>query len=375
MSTYVRGIIPGVNVVRTLVLALAANCGAAHLTGRAQAEDPPRSRIVVRLDSEVLVPVIECPIEEVQAVDEVILGVRMIGDANVAGQPRIKVVDDPHEAAFSVVVTGTIHTRTTGRKGPVQIYSRSTTQFTATKRIAFQPGRGFVGETAEFAARTSSQPERMVANRGGILGRSIERRAWVRAAQSSEQVNQIVQAMAEKKVREAFDRLLESRLAQVNQLAQQRYLAAALLGSRRYDCSTRGGWISIAVLSADESNSDSSPAPEVMRGRFGTLGREGPPIQVWVHEQVLGEPLAMLLWRVDLTRRFLGQLIVANQAFDKSEVALSSQPSSERSYGFAMIDGWFVIYNGPWNRTKLAVKATENSTSAPRTAIRGTGND
>jgi hypothetical protein len=195
----------------------------------------------VRLDSALLVPTIERPIEEVQAVDEVILGIRMIGNGFVTGQPKVKVADDANDAAFSVTVMGTIHARTTGRQGPVRIYSRSTTQFTATKRFAFQPGRGFVGEATAIVARTSSRPERVVPNRGGILGRAIERRAWARVAQSREQVNQIVQAKAEVKIREAFDRLLAARLAWVNRLAEQRYLVAAVLGSPRYDCWTSDG--------------------------------------------------------------------------------------------------------------------------------------
>ena len=48
-------------VVRTIVLALAAICVVAHLTGHAQAQDLPPSRIVVRLDSDVLVPIDRTP--------------------------------------------------------------------------------------------------------------------------------------------------------------------------------------------------------------------------------------------------------------------------------------------------------------------------
>ena len=323
----------------------------------------------MRLDSEVLVPTIERPIEEVQAVDEVILGVRMIGNAHVTGQPKVKVADDPNDAAFSVTVTGTIHSRTTGRKGPVRIYSRSTTQFTATKRVAFQPGRGFVGEAAEIAARTSSQPERIAPNRGGILGRAIERRAWVRAAQSREQVSQIVQAKAEVKIREAFDRLLEERLAWVNRLAEQRYLVAAVLGGPRYDCWTSFGWLNIAISSADDSSTVSPQEREMTLGQYTTLG---PPIQVWVHERVLGERLAELLRRMDLARQVLGSLMVAKTASAASAVALLSHPSSERSYDFATIGDWFVVHAGEWNRGRLAA-ATTAGASGPRGAALGGG--
>jgi len=236
MPSRLWGITPGINAAPRLVLALAVIGGAADFTGMAQADDGPPRRMLVRLDSDLLVPLIERPIEEAQAVDEMILGVRMIGKAQVTGHPKITLEDDPKDAAFSVTITGTINSRTTGRNGPVQIYSRSTTRFVATKRLTYQPGRGFVGETAEIVAQTSSQPERLAPNRGGILGRAIERRAWVRAAQSREQVNQIVQAKAEEKLRQAFDRVLEARLARLNQLGEQRYLVAAVFGVPRYDC-------------------------------------------------------------------------------------------------------------------------------------------
>jgi len=361
-------ITPGINVAPTLVLALAVICGAADFTGTAQADDPPPRQILVRLDSDLLVPLIESPIDEMQAVDEMILGVRMIGKAQVTGHPKVTLVDDPKDAALSVTITGTINSRTTGRNGPVQIHSRSTTVFVATKRVAYQPGRGFVGEAAEIVAQTSSQPERIAPNRGGILGRAIERRAWIRAAQSRDQVAQIIRAKAEVKLRQAFDQLLEARLARLNQLAEQRYLAASLFGVPRYDCWTIGGWLNIAVSSADDSSSDLPQALEMTLSRYTTLGQDGPPIQIWVHERVLGEPLALLLRHVDLARQLLGQLIVASQAAAAPEVALLSQPSPQASYDFATIGDWFVVYAGGWNRAKLALAPTADPASAPRVA-------
>lgn len=372
MSSRLRGITPGVIVARTLVLALAASSGAAHFTELAQADDPPPRQIWVRLDSDLLVPLIERPIEELQAVDEVILGVRSIGHARVTGRPKFTLADDPDDAAFSVTVTGTIHSQTTGRKGPVQIYSHSATQFVATKRVAFRPGRGFVGEAAKIVAQTSSRPERIAPDRGGILGRAIERRAWARVAQSREQVNQIVQAKAETKIREAFDRLIESRLARVNQLAEQRYLVAALVGGSRYQGWTSGGWLNVAVSSADESSNGWPRALEMKLGRFGTLGQDGPPIQVWVHEEVLGEPLAVLLRQVDLARQLLGQLIVVRAPAD-SAVAVVWQSSSAGSYDFASIGDWFVVHVGEWNRAQLAAISTASAARAPRPVGLGGG--
>jgi hypothetical protein len=359
----------GMPSARTLVFTLSAAFALAPCTDFGRAAEPSR-QIWVRLDSELLVPLIERPVEKQQAVDEVILGVRSIGQARISALPEVTVTDDPDQAAFSVTVTGTIQSRTTGHKGPVQIHSRSITQFTATKRVAFEPGRGFVGEAAEITAQTSCRPERIVPNRGGILGRVIERRAWSRVAQSRQQVNQIVRARAEAKIRAAFDELVEERLARVNRLAEQRDLVGNLLGGSKYVGWTKGGWLNIALTSESESSEAASrdlpQTLEVALREYETLGSVSPPVQVWVHEHVLGDQLATLLRRVDRARGLVRRLIVATQDPPHSAVAFVSQPSSGTSYDFSVCGDWFVIHAGDSNRAKLlAMAVTEGENSPP----------
>ena len=93
-------------------------------------------------------------------------------------------------------------------------------------------------------------------------------------------------------------------------------------------------------------------------GQYATLGQDGPPIQIWVRERVLGEPLAVLLRRVDLAR----------QAAAAPGVVLLPQPWSARSYDFATIDDWFVVYAGGWNRAQLAIAPRAVAASVPRVA-------
>jgi hypothetical protein len=358
-------------VARALVLTLSAAFALAQCTNLARAAEPSR-QIWVRLDSELLAPLIERPVEKQQAVDEVILGVRSLGHARISALPEVTVTDDPDKAAFTVTVTGAIHSQTTGHKGPVQIHSRSITRFTATKRVAFQPGRGFVGEAAEITAQSSCRPERIVPNRGGIVGRVIERRAWSRVSQNRQQVTQIVQAKAEAKIRAAFDELVEERLAKVNRLAEKRYLVGTVLGSPKYVCWTKGGWLNIAVTterpgepSSADASGDLAAALEATLRRSAVLGSVGPPVQVWVHEQVLGEPLATLLRRVDRARVLVRQVIAA-QAPPHSAVAYVSQPSAGRSYDFSVCGDWIVIHAGDSSRTKLlAMAAAEGENASP----------
>jgi hypothetical protein len=334
---------------RLLVFSLTAAAGLAHVGGLVRAADPPR-QVWVRLDAELLAPLIERPLDEVQAVDEEILGVRSIGEAHVSALPQVTVADDPDQAAFSVTVTGTIRSRTTGRRDPVQIYSRSITHFTATKRVVFHADSGFVGEAAEISAQSHCQPERIAPNRGGLIGRVIERRAWAQVAQSRQQVNAIVRAKAEAKIRVAFDRMVEQRLERVNRLAMRRMLVRAVVGGPQYVCWTRDGWLNIALSSADSVADDSRrqwvDALETARCRCKSLETDGAPIQVWVHEQVLGENLATLIRRVDLARLLWRQYVAAPLDPMAASVSFVSQASPSASYDFSITGPWVVIQAG-----------------------------
>jgi len=346
----------GVIVARTLVFVQAALLAAVH-AGRAEdpcktdlqppdlaKPEPSPRRIVVRVSGDSLAPLIEKPIDEVFPVDDVILGVRATGEAHVAGQPQLMLADDPDSAAFVVHLTGTIQSRTVGRKGPVEIHSHSQTRFTAIKRVAYQPGRGFVGEPAQIEAQTDCQTDRIEPNRGKRLRRAIERRAWARVGQSRDQVNQIVQAKAEAKLREAFDRLLDSRLARLNRLADQRYAVATVLGSQgmpRYDCCTRHGCLMIAASSSESSHSESSHTGERAVDLI-TCGQKGPPVQIWVHEGVVGDRAAFFLRQVDLLRRTVGGATPVAQL----PVAQLPENRARPAFDFATTGDWIVVHCG-----------------------------
>ena len=320
------------------------------------ASGEPR-QIVVRLAEELFAPLIERPIDEVLPVDEEILGVQAVGQARVVGEPDLVLADDPAQATFRVTVTGTVVSQTVGRKGPVKIHSTSTTAFTATKRVSFQPGRGFVGNPAEIEAQSSSQTDRIVPDRRGVLGRAIERRAWRRVDESRAEVNQIVQAKAEVKIREAFDRLLDARLARLNRRVDQRYLVAALLGGEKtphYRCATRDGSL-VIVASADPPAGDGRGDGRIFEPLAAL--RSQPPVQVWVAESVIGERLAAALRGVDLARQLWagaagGQPAPATSAADSSP--------SRRTYDFSAIGNWIVLHaDGPTSIDTASPAAAE----------------
>jgi hypothetical protein len=315
-----------------------------------RAQEPIPRQIVVEVSGQLLAPLIERPIDEVQPVDEMILGARAIGEAHVIGQPKLVLADDPDSAAFVVALAGTIQSRTVGHKGPIDIYSYSETQFTATKRVVYVPERGFVAQAAQIDAETSTQTERIVPDRGGILGRLVERRGWNRVAQNRPQVNQIVQTLAKTKIGEAFDRLLDQRLAGVNRIADQRYLITAALRGQaapKYECCTKHGSLIIAA-SSGEGHLRSKPREDLV-----ARGLAGSPVQVWIHESVVGDRTAIVLRNVDLLRRLLDPAVFQRQPV----AAASTAAPSRRFYDFAAIGDWIVVHSRSASATTVPVVA------------------
>jgi hypothetical protein len=353
MCSRLWGITPGVAVAWTLVFSAAAH----WLASDACFGQPPPRQIAVRISGELFAPQIEQPIDQVLPVHELILGVRATGEAHVTGQPKLILADDADEAAFSVEIDGLVESRTIGSKGPVRIHSRSQTRFVATKRVAYRPGRGFVAEPASIQAQTDNQTDRIEPFCKGSLGRMIERQAWARVAQSQDQVERLVQAKAEGKIREAFDRLLDQRLARLNRMADQRYLVAAVLGGSElpvYRGSTRDGSLIIVATSSE-------PAEVAETSATFDRGRQGPPLQIWVHEAVVGERIAALLWGTNLARRL----------FDNPTATDADISSTRGSYDFATDGEWIVVHSGEWNRPAATVARTDGDDAAARLAVGG----
>src|SRR5262249_53893671 len=298
--------------------------------------------IVVRVSRELLAPLIERPIDEVLSVDEVILGVRAVGDAQVRARPQLVLKDDPDLAAFTVLLEGSIESQTIGRKGPVDIYSRSQTRFTTAKRVCFRPGRGFVQEPALIESQTSSNTEQIIPDRRGPLGRVVERIAWRRVDESRDEVNQIVKERAEAKIGEAFDRLLARRLARANWLAARLAVVGSLAVSVEPTCAccTRGGYLQIAESAGD---GEASFPPETLEGN-GECGL----VQIWWRGGLAAQQTARFLGQVDQTRRAL------RLAMPVHMLAAHPPPApASSSYGVVASGDWFVLHwgSGPLSDT------------------------
>jgi hypothetical protein len=232
----------GVVVARRLVCfsaiftALSGQLGAADALPIVESTPPPPPAssprwIVVHLSADLFRPLVEQPVDENLPVAEEILGVQATGQARVQGQPKLVLTEDEQSAAFQIELIGTIHSQTVGRKGPATLHGHSNATFTASKRVVFDPARGFVGQPSQAHVQTDVTTDRIEARRRGPLGRIVERVAWSRVADSHDEVQAIVKERTERKLRAEFDRILDERLARVNRVATWRHPALWMLGS------------------------------------------------------------------------------------------------------------------------------------------------
>jgi hypothetical protein len=256
----------------------------------------------VHLSADLFRPLVEQPIDENLAVEEEILGVQATGQAHVVGQPKLVMTEDGQAAAFQIELTGTIHSLTVGRKGPATLFGHSDARFTATKRVVFDPDRGFVGLPSQATVQTDVVTDRIEARRKGPLGRLVQRAAWSRVADSREQVQAIVKERTERRIRAEFDRILAERLARVNRVAAWRHSVLWALGSSgqpRYACRTcpHGLQIAAALHGSGLAQPDIDWAANVDRGRR---------VQVWMHEEAVSDRLSLGLRWLEIGHRWLG---------------------------------------------------------------------
>lgn len=274
--------------------------------------------IVVHLSADLFRPLVEQPIDENLPVDEEILGVHATGQARVVGQPKLVLTEDAHAAAFQVELSGTIRSQTVGRKGPATLFGHSDATFTATKRVVFDPARGFVGLPSQANATTNVTTDRIEAGRRGplgrIVGRTVERVAWSRVADSKGEVQAIVKERTEQKIRAEFDRILDERLARVNRTATWRHPVLWMLGSSglpRYACRTSEQGLQIAVALDPHEVSSSFPAID-----WAMQAERSRRVQVWLHEEAVHDRLNFGLRWLEVARRWLGSSASRPTAID-----------------------------------------------------------
>lgn len=262
----------------------------------ASAADPPQPRqIVVRVSKDAVAPIADKQIDRTTPVEDVILGTRVRGQARTTGKPSVKFLEDPNQATFAVAINGATVSRTVGRNGPAIIQSRVDTHFSATTKIRFEPGKGFVAQPAKIATNTRMTNEGIGSRRGGLIGWVVRRRASREVAASRGEVEAIARQKAERRITAAFDEYLQARLAKLNELTDIKPAIALLMGGDRqpeFATRTTRDFVEIALSSVGMSMPASLPVNEQPAAA---------PVQIWVHKGTMGEQLATVLKMFDQT--------------------------------------------------------------------------
>jgi hypothetical protein len=306
--------------------------------------------IAVRLSEEWFTSRIDKEIEEYSPVDQVILGTRVRGTARTLGKPTVSLKRDPDNASLHVVLTGTTTSRTVGRNGPAIIYSRSLTQFTATKQIAFEAGKGFYALPAEIQATTRTTTEDIRSTRRGLLGRIVVRRAWRKVAENKPLTTEIARRSAQARIRAAFDRQMEAMLAQLNRAADLRETLAMLRGGSgeaRYICRSTESYVEF--ISRPPDGEACSPGPPA-------LANFDSPVQIWVHRSLIPSDMAPAIAQVRLVRSALEELVerftkVVPVSLEES-TSVNRPPSKPPAMQCQFVDDWTVL---SWDDNSPAV--------------------
>lgn len=253
---------------------------------------PPAHFLVLRLSEDMLCSLVDKQIDVQTSVRDVVLGTPVSGIARVTGRPRVILEPSQDQARFRMTVSGTVHSRTVGHSGPATIHGHSVTTFTANAPILFEPGRGFSALAPQIQASTQVFTDRIVPTRPGLIGRIVERRAWDQVRSQQPQLTAIARQRATTRITAAFSRHLDERIARLNQAIEFRTTLASLRnqadGTPQIVCCTTDKYLEIAdTLGATRTTID-LPV-------YSAASAANAPIELWVHNRVLPEPLATSL--------------------------------------------------------------------------------
>jgi hypothetical protein len=178
----------------------------------------------IEVSEELLSAAMGGPRTDVSPLRELILGTDVRGTGYTQGTVAIEVVPSDSRAALNAVFTGTTASKTVGYNGPAVIYSDGTTTFTATKRL-WLDATGLTAEPARSVARTSTITRGIGANRGGMMGKLVQRVASKKVSQSKSEAERISSRRAELRVNAKMDQESGAMLAKANRLLRERLRA------------------------------------------------------------------------------------------------------------------------------------------------------
>jgi hypothetical protein len=179
-----------------------------------------RPNIELEVGEGLVAPLVNRPIDQVQPVDDVVLGTRIRGSGRTTGSVRLDFVPAPDRAVFDLVLDATNISETRGTQGPVTVRSRGVTALGARRRVALD-GENVSAAPVEASASTDSQTTGMsISSRFGR--RIIQRIASKKIAETRPRAEAVAESKARDRVRQQFAEQTEPALAQIRQQLRDR---------------------------------------------------------------------------------------------------------------------------------------------------------
>jgi hypothetical protein len=234
----------------------------------------PAHLVVLRLSAAMLAAQINRECDRQSVVSDVVLGTPVTGVARLVGRLQVKPTPSTDRASFNATFSGTVHSRTVGRNGPVTIHGHSITRITASKEIFFEPGKGFHGGAPKISAHTQCFTDGITTSRGGLMGRITQRRAAEEVAAKQPTLTAIARDRASQRVAAAFEEHMAERLAQLNRAVEFQTRLAELRtgdGMRRLSARTTPEYLEIADAIYPNQTATALPALSKGSGNYPSI--------------------------------------------------------------------------------------------------------
>ena len=138
-------------------------------------------------------------VDEVEPVQDVILGTYIRGQGRTVGQARVVLMPDPKRALLQTVFEATNYAQTVGSNGPARIGSTNRTMLVGSQQLAIDE-RGFHPLPAAASASASSHIYGVWSTKRGCIDRIVRKVAWKRIPGQKSQSEQIASRHAEQRL-------------------------------------------------------------------------------------------------------------------------------------------------------------------------------
>ena len=213
-----------------------------------------------------------------------ILGVAISGTGHTTGKLSVSLAESADKAVIETKMVATIHSETVGQKGPATVWSKGTTQVSATKQLTFTGDR-LNSAPARASATTSTEFQGIY-----IKPRFLEKAVWRKAYKKKGQAEYVAARHAEWRVQEKMDAQAGELIAKTNSKIDDRF-RLPLLRLRAYPqslaVSTTTDKLQITALQASSSQIAAPTAAPALD--------DGSDLAVRIHESLLNNLAARTL--------------------------------------------------------------------------------